>query len=130
MIRLLIPFLIFGTAVSAMDGTLDFVQPPPSPYLYDRVEIYEDPKPTDGWFARAVINNVRGSYNAVEVDTTSKGDVGIKYTTTTPSKVNDIDSADEACVEFLPEGVVAIPQCVLIMEEEKETIFLYEYLGG
>lgn len=129
--KLLIPLLLLGLPAYAMDDNpLNFDVAPTSPFIYDRVEVFEDPSSTDDWFARAVVRNVRGSYNEVEVESTPKGDVGIRYTTTQPSKVGDPNSADEACVDFLPDGVVAIPRCVTIMEEETETIFLYEYLGG
>jgi hypothetical protein len=98
--------------------------------LYDRVTIVEDPTPGDVWYARAVIKNVRGMYNKVEIDSTSLGAVGIEYKTTQPSQPNDMNSADSACVVTLPDGVAAIPQCVTILEQETETIFLYEYIGG
>lgn len=98
--------------------------------LFDRVEIFEDPTSLDSWYARAVITNVRGSYNAIEKDETSLGTVGIKYVTTVSAKLNDPDSADIACVVELPDNVIAIPECVSILEEDEETIYLYEYLGG
>ncbi len=102
----------------------------PHPKAFDRVEIFEDSGPEDAWYARAVILNIRGSYNAVETDLTSKGEVGIRYVTTPSSKLNDEDSADEACVVYLPDNVIAIPECVSILEEDEETIYLYEYFGG
>lgn len=103
--------------------------PPASPFLYDRVQIFEDPQPGDGWYARALVRNVRGLYNDVEREHTTEGDVHIQYRTSQPSAVKDVNSADEACVVQLPEGVVAIPECVQPLEEETETIFLYKHLG-
>jgi hypothetical protein len=121
--------VLCASASAAMDNNV-FIEPPTSPYLYDRVEIFEDPEPQDGWYARAVVRNVRGSYNETETESTSLGSVGVEYKTTKPSLVNDPDSADSACVVFLPEGVVAIPECVTILEEDSKTIYLYKYNGS
>jgi hypothetical protein len=109
-------------------GSVEFFTP--NPALYDRVKIFEDPTPNDAWYARAVISNVRGMYNETETDSTELGNVHIRYITSPPSDVGDPDSADEACVVGLPDNVFAIPECVVIMEEETETIYLYEYFGG
>lgn len=129
--RLTSIFLIISAIHSpawAMDNFI-FDLPPTSPHLLNRVHIFEDPKSNDGWYARAVVRNVRGTYNEVEIEPTSEGDVHIQYRTSPPATVGDADSADEACAVSVPEGVVAIPECVTIMEEETETIFLYKHLG-
>lgn len=130
--------LIKPTLVVLMTSSLAYAADPgafevpgPNPLLYDRVEIFEDPqKPKDSWFARAVVTNVTGLYNEVETENTSRGLVAIQYETSIPNKANDPNSADTACVVSLPDGVIAIPECVDILEEETETIFLYDYLGG
>jgi hypothetical protein len=96
----------------------------------NRVEIFEDPGPGDSWYARAVIHNISGVYNGEEVDNTSHGPLQMRYETTTPNTVGDPASADNACIVFLPDGVSASAMCVTIMEQETETIYLYEYIGG
>lgn len=117
--------ILAGSASYGAEPDLQF-----DPIFKDRVKIYEDPSTNDGWFARAEIHNVRGMYNETETDPTSLGDIQIQYVTSRPSQVNDINSADSACVVSLPEGVVAIPECVSILEQETENIYLYKYLGG
>lgn len=94
----------------------------------DRVTIV----PTDSLehFAVAVIENRRGLYNAIETHDTPYGPVSIEYLTTNPSKVGDPASADDACVVSLPDGVVAVPMCVTIMEQEHGEIRLMLFLGG
>lgn len=95
-----------------------------------RVTAHHDPGPSDGWFARLVVTNLRGTWNRVETLDTSHGPVAVRYTTTPPSKVGDPASADHACVVALPDGVVAVPECMDVMEQETGEILLYEFVGG
>ena len=94
----------------------------------DRVTII----PTDGpdHYAVALIENRRGLYHRTETHDTAHGPVSIEYTTTLPSTVGDPASADTACVVALPDGVVAVPMCVQIMEQETGQIWLIEFVGG
>ena len=128
MSTLAIATLLAGLIAVADAETVDMLAV--SPYLYDRVQVVEDPTPKDAWYARAVVRNVLGLHNETEREPTSLGDVHINYRTSRPSALKDKNSADEACVVLLPVGVIAIPECVSVLEEETETIYLYRYLGG
>ena len=107
-----------------------FATPALAETLPDRVTVHHDPAPGDAWFARMVVQNLRGIYDRTTPYDTSHGPVTLRYVTTIPSKVGDPASADEVCVMDLPEGVAAVPICMDVMEEESGTVFLFEYLGG
>jgi hypothetical protein len=122
--------MIILVCASTAASAADLFESATSDHLYDRVQIYEDPGTNDSWFARAEVTNVLGVYDNTETELTSEGAVSIQYTTTLPSARKDINSADEACVVGLPDGIIAIPECVSVLEQEKENIYLYKYLGG
>jgi hypothetical protein len=54
----------------------------------------------------------------------------MEYVTTRPNLVGDPNSADSACIVALPDGVIADPVCLTIMEQTTESIFLFRYIGG
>ena len=76
-----------------------------------------------------VINRI-GTYNETVTLPTQHGPVSLQYTTTMPSRLNDPASADHACAVALPPGVVAVPECIDVMEEERGEMLLMLYLGG
>ena len=102
----------------------DEYTPPP------RVTVHHDPSPGAAWYARVVLENRIGLYNRATVHDTAHGSVTVEYWTTLPSAVGDPGSADLACVVSLPPGVVAVPECVEILETERGEMFLLRYLGG
>lgn len=103
----------------------------PDPFVPEpRGTLYADAPAHDEWFARIEVHNRTGTYNEVETHPTVHGDVQMEYLTTPPSAVNDPNSADSACIVALPDGVVAYPMCLTIMEQTTDNIFLYRYLGG
>lgn len=99
-------------------------------YLPPRVTVHHDPSPGAAWFARVVVENRIGLYNRATEHQTAHGPVTVEYWTTLPSAVGDPGSADRACVISLPPGVVAVPECVEILETERGEMFLLRYLGG
>ena len=116
--------LIIIAALAASPAMADeYAQPP-------RVTIYHDPPPGAAWYARAVVENRIGMYNRATTHETAHGPVTVQYWTTIPSAVGDPSSADRACVVSLPPGVVAVPECVEIMETESGEMFLLRYIGG
>lgn len=96
----------------------------------ERVTVHHDPSPGAAWFARVVIENRIGMYNRATVHDTAHGPVTVEYWTTLPSAVGDPGSADRACIVAMPDGVVAVPECIEIMETESGEMFLLKYLGG
>lgn len=103
----------------------------PLPYMAQpRGVLIENTNPADAWFARIEVHNRTGTYNKVETHPTAYGDVLMEYLTTRPSMVGDPASADSACVVALPDGVIAQPPCLTIMEQETESIFLLLFTGG
>jgi hypothetical protein len=76
------------------------------------------------------VKNYIGTYNETETILTEHGDVLVEYLTTKPHARNDPASADTACVVSIPDGVIANPVCVDILEMETESIYLFQYLGG
>jgi hypothetical protein len=81
-------------------------------------------------FAYVAIHNRIGTYNAVERLQTEAGEVWVRYRTTPPHKPGDPDSADFVSVEHLPDGVIAEPMEMQIMERETGRICLVRWLGG
>lgn len=96
----------------------------------DRVTVHHDAPPGAAHYARLVIKNRIGTYNQIETQGTAKGPVSVEYVTTPPSRVGDPGSADHACVVALPDGVIAVPPCIDIMEMESGEILLQEWIGG
>jgi hypothetical protein len=120
-------FLLFPLPARS-DPTGDYQ---PDPFVPEpRGRLVENTDPNATWFARIAVHNMRGTYNEVETHLTAHGDVLLEYLTTSPSTVGDPLSADSACVVQLPEGVIAQPPCVTIMEQEEESIFLLLFIGG
>jgi hypothetical protein len=95
-----------------------------------RMTVHHDAPPGAGWFARVVIENRIGTYNATEVLETAHGPVGIEYTTTPPFKVGDPASADRVCAVSLPPGVLAVPECLDVMEQDRGEMLLLKWIGG
>lgn len=95
-----------------------------------RMSLHADPPPGAAWFARVVIQNRIGTYNRVETLSTEHGPVALEYTTTPPSRRNDTASADRVCVVALPDGVMAVPECLDVMEQESGELFLVKWIGG
>jgi hypothetical protein len=112
------------TALAAPALADDFPMQPP------RVTVHHDPSPGAAWYARVVVENRIGLYNRATEHQTAHGPVTVEYWTTLPSAVGDPGSADRACVVGLPPGVVAVPECVEILETERGEILLLKYLGG
>jgi hypothetical protein len=81
-------------------------------------------------FAVLAVENRFGMYNATETLQTPHGPVSVRYTTTPSITVGDPDSADTAEVVALPDGVVADPDRIEIMETDTGRICLVRYLGG
>jgi len=81
-------------------------------------------------FAYVAIHNRIGTYNAIERLQTEAGEVWVRYRTTPPHKPGDPDSADFASIEHLPDGVIAEPMEMQIMETEVGRICLVRWLGG
>ena len=98
--------------------------------LPPRVTVHHDAPPGAAWFARVTIENRRGLYNETTTHDTAHGRVAVQYWTTLPSAVNDAASADRACVVATPPGIVALPECAEILEQETGEILLLRYLGG
>lgn len=96
----------------------------------DRVTVDHNPPPGAAWFARVQIDNRIGTYNRVTTHDTAHGPVSVQYWTTPPHALHDPASADRACVLSLPPGVVAMPECVEILEQQRGEILLLRYLGG
>jgi hypothetical protein len=95
-----------------------------------RCQLVEDAPAGASWFARVEVKNFVGKYNATETVPTEHGDVLVEYMTTLPYAKNDPGSADTACVVSLPDGIIANPACVDILETETESIYLFQFLGG
>lgn len=95
-----------------------------------RVTVHHDPSPGAAWYARIVIENRIGMYNRATVHDTAHGPVTVGYWTTLPSAIGDPGSADRACVVAMPDGVVAVPECIEILEAERGEMFLLKYIGG
>lgn len=102
----------------------------PDPHIYDRVIVVPNESNNEAWFAVLEISNITGRYNKIDTEATEHGDVQVEYKTSEPNKMNDIASADRACIVSLPDGVAALPMCVDILEQEMEKIFLFHYVGG
>lgn len=98
--------------------------------LPPRVSVHHDAPPGSAWYARATIENRRGLYNETTLHETDLGPVAVQYWTTLPSAKNDAASADRACVVATPPGIVAMPECVEVLEQETGEILLLKYLGG
>ena len=101
-----------------------------TPLHAERVTAHHDAPPGAAWFARRVIDNQNGVYHATETLDTAHGPVSVRYSTTIANKRNDPASADSACVVALPDGVVAVPECLDVMEQETGQIFLMQWNGG
>lgn len=99
-----------------------------APAHADRITM--EPGTTPEVFAVAIIHNRIGTYNKAEVEATEHGDVVIEYTTTQPHALNDPASADRACVIAMPDGVVAVPMCVDVLEQETGRIEFRVFVGG
>ena len=95
-----------------------------------RMTLHADPPPGAAWFARIIVQNRIGTYNSVETLATAHGSVSLEYTTTPPHRLNDPASADRVCVVALPPGVVAVPECLDVMEQESGTVLLMKWIGG
>lgn len=92
--------------------------------------LIEDAAPVDNWFARIKIQNVQGSDNRIETVQTPHGDVVLSYKTSPGIMPASALDADSVCVEALPDGVIAAPPCVTVLEAEDENIFLLLFMGG
>jgi hypothetical protein len=80
-------------------------------------------------FAVIEVRNIFGLYHGVETHETQHGPVSVEYKTTVAHAVNDPASADTACVVALPDGVVAVPMCVDVLEQETGRIALMIFEG-
>lgn len=98
------------------------------PAFAERVTIIPTPD-SAAHYALIEVQNRIGTYNETREYQTQHGPVSISYTTTRPSMRNDPASADTACVVALPDGVVAVPQCVDVLELETGQIALMLYEG-
>jgi hypothetical protein len=133
---IIIPFIrgaAFGAGALAALFLLSWMFGPAKAEEYippPRVTVHHDPSPGAAWFARIVVENRIGVYNRATAHDTAHGPVTVEYWTTLPSAVGDPGSADRACVVSLPPGVVAVPECVEILETERGEILLLKYLGG
>jgi hypothetical protein len=116
----LAPLLIILAAPALAE---EYIPPP-------RVTVHHDPGPSAAWYARIVVENRIGVYNRATTHDTAHGPVTVEYWTTLPSAVGDPGSADRACVVAMPDDVVAVPECVEILETERGEMFLLKYLGG
>jgi hypothetical protein len=96
----------------------------------ERVTVHHDPAPGAAWYARLEVRNRIGTYNDTETLDTSHGPVSVRYTTTPCSKVGDPACADTACVVAVPAGVVAVPECIDVMETKSGEVLLMEWIGG
>lgn len=101
-----------------------------SPAFAERITLKSDAGNGDAWFARLLIENKNGVYNATETHETEHGSVSAQYTTTMPNKVGDPTSADLVCVTDMPSGVIAVPMCLHVMEQESGEILLMLFVGG
>jgi hypothetical protein len=111
------------TTIAAPALAEQYIPPP-------RVTVHHDPSPGAAWYARVVVENRIGVYNRATTHDTAHGPVTVQYWTTAPHAIGDPGSADRACVVSLPPGVVAVPECVEILETERGEMFLLRYLGG
>ena len=102
----------------------------PGAAMAERVTVHHDAPPGASHYARLVILNISGVYNQTETLATAHGPVSVEYVTTLPNKVNDPASADHACVVALPDGVIAVPECIDVMEQDRGEILLMEWVGG
>lgn len=98
----------------------------------ERVTIHADPTPADGWFARIEVVNIKNTINRTYTFDTEHGPVTVKYRTipNAPCPPWTWECADEITVVDLPDGVVAVPMAMLLLEDATEQILLFEYIGG
>jgi hypothetical protein len=89
------------------------------------------PAPTGAaHFATVEVENRFGLYTATVTLPTIHGPVEVHYVTTIASIPGDPDSADRACVTSAPVNVIALPQCLDVLEGETGEIRLIWYVGG
>ena len=89
------------------------------------------PAPTGAaHFATVQVENRFGLYTATVALPTIHGPVQVHYVTTIASIPGDPASADRACVTSAPANVIALPQCLDVLEGEVGEIRLIWYVGG
>lgn len=101
-------------------------------------DVYHDPAPGDGWYARVVIYNPVGSGTNTYTVETDLGPVVIQYFTLLNEPCNEIlhdrpapksACADEIYIRSVPDGVVPSVWQALVHENGEATVFLSKWLG-
>jgi hypothetical protein len=95
----------------------------------ERITLHPAP-PGEAHFATVEVENRFGLYTATVTLPTIHGPVEVHYVTTIASIPGDPDSADRACVTSAPANVIALPQCLDVLEGETGEIRLIWYVGG
>lgn len=111
------PALSYGGPASA----------PPAPSYFT---LKTDPPPDAAWFARVEVRNIEGSDDRTETVNTPYGDLMLSYETSPGILATDPAHVDDACVELLPDGVIALPPCVTVIEGKTDSIYLLLFTGG
>jgi hypothetical protein len=98
-----------------------------------RVELFEDPAPGDGWFARIVIYNGDMSGVNRHVLETSKGSVIVGYISSPndcgAERIRDLACADDWFLKDWPDGVIASEWEGTVREYDEQVIYLYVDMG-
>ena len=81
-------------------------------------------------YAKVQVEKRFGLYTATVTLPTMHGPVQVHYVTTIASIPGDRASADRACVTSAPVNVIALPQCLDVLEGEVGEIRLIWYVGG